>query len=143
MFGDPNQYEPVETNSKVHYDYLLSKTIKQMCSKTVTLQIHILKVVADMIKKTYNMLHTFLKIGRISTYFTPMEDYYKNICYLNSTRIRVNKECCDKFVENKEYTSVSFKYNDKKKFIIFVLECLLWLLRILRRWKYLILWSLT
>ena len=38
MFGDYNQCEPVEAGSQIHYEYLRSKTIQQMRSKTETLQ---------------------------------------------------------------------------------------------------------
>ena len=55
------------------------------------------------------MLGTFLKTGRISTYFEPIGRYNKNICYLNTTRKRVNTECCDRFVEHKIYETIDFK----------------------------------
>ena len=38
MFGDPNQCEPVEPGSQIHYDYLESKTIREMCPKVETLK---------------------------------------------------------------------------------------------------------
>ena len=38
MFGDYNQCEPVEAGSQIHYEYLRSKPIQQMRSKTETLQ---------------------------------------------------------------------------------------------------------
>lgn len=53
------------------------------------------------------MLDTFLKTGKISTYFKQIDKYNKNICYLSATRIRVNKECCDRF------SSIDFKYDGK------------------------------
>lgn len=59
------------------------------------------------------MLGTFLKTGRISTYFEPIGRYNKNICYLNTTRKRVNTECCDRFVENKIYETIDFKQDGK------------------------------
>ena len=31
MFGDPNQCEPVEGGSQINYNYLESKTVRQMC----------------------------------------------------------------------------------------------------------------
>ena len=30
MFGDPNQCEPIESGSQIHYNYLDSKTIREM-----------------------------------------------------------------------------------------------------------------
>ena len=38
MFGDPNQCEPVEGSSQIHYDYLNSKTVREMCPRIQTLQ---------------------------------------------------------------------------------------------------------
>lgn len=57
MFGDPNQCEPVESGSKIHYDYLYSKTIKQMCPKTKTLQY--IEETGRYDKKTHEILYTF------------------------------------------------------------------------------------
>ena len=34
---------------------------------------------------------------------------------MNSTRIRVNTECCDRFVKGKRYETIDFKYNGKKE----------------------------
>ena len=53
------------------------------------------------------MLDTFLETGKISTYFKPIDKYNKNICYLSATRIRVNKECCDRFTKNKKYETLT------------------------------------
>ena len=61
------------------------------------------------------MLHKFLKYGKISTYFEPINKYYKNICYLNSTRVKINTECCDRFTKDKNHVTVEFKYDNKKE----------------------------
>ena len=82
-----------------------------MCSKTETLEY--IEGSSRYDKKTHEMLAKFLKTGKISTFFTPINKYYRNICYLNTTRIKINKECCDRFVFDKEYKSVDFKYNGK------------------------------
>ena len=115
MFGDPNQCEPVEPGSQIHYNYLLSKSIQEMCPKTKTLEYIEKSCRYD--KTTHVMLSKFLKTGRISTYFEPIGKYYKNICYLNSTRAKVTYECCDRFIKenDKNYTVVDFKYNSKKE----------------------------
>ena len=34
---------------------------------------------------------------------------------MNSTRIKINTECCNQFTEGKQYTTVDFKYNNKKE----------------------------
>lgn len=120
MFGDPNQCEPVENGSQIHYDYLNSKTVREMCPRIETLQYIEKSCRYD--KQMRGMLKKFLKHGKVSTYFQPIDKkLYKNICYLNSTRIRVNTECCDRFIKennkenNKRYDTIDFKYNGKKK----------------------------
>ena len=61
------------------------------------------------------MLKTFLKHGKLSVYFEPInKKLYKNICYLNKTIIDVNTKCCDMFSKNKRYKTVDFKYDGKK-----------------------------
>ena len=114
MFGDPNQCEPVEGGSQIHYDYLNSKTVREMCPRIKTLQYIEKSCRYD--KQTHTMLDKFLKHGKVSAYFTPIDKtLYKNICYLNSTRIRVNTECCDRFVKGERYEMIDFKYNGKKE----------------------------
>ena len=125
MFGDPNQCEPVEAGkyttisyigyytSQIHYDYLGSNTVREMCPRIKTLQYIEKSCRYD--KQTHKMLDTFLKHGKVSAYFQPIEKLYKNICYLNSTRMRVNIECCDRFVKGKRYETIDFKYNGKKE----------------------------
>ena len=114
MFGDPNQCEPVEAGSQIHYDYLGSKTVREMCPRIETLQYIEKSCRYD--KQTHKMLDKFLKYGKVSAYFNPIDKtLYKNICYLNSTRIRVNTECCDRFVKGKRYETIDFKYNGKKE----------------------------
>jgi len=114
MFGDPNQCEPVEGGSQIHYNYLESKTVREMCPRIETLQYIEKSCRYD--KLTPEMLKTFLKHGKISTYFQPIDQkLYKNICYLNSTRIRVNAQCCDQFTKDKRYETVEFKYDNKKE----------------------------
>ena len=62
------------------------------------------------------MLKTFLIRGKISTYFQPIDKkLYKNICYLNLTRVKVNTECCNQFTKGKRYVTVDFKYENKKE----------------------------
>ena len=62
------------------------------------------------------MLTKFLKYNRVSNYFNSIDNtLYKNICYLNSTRIKINNICCENFIkENKlKYITIDFKYNSK------------------------------
>ena len=114
MFGDPNQCEPVEGGSQIHYNYLESKTVREMCPRIETLQYIEKSCRYD--KRTHEMLKTFLKHGKISTYFQPIDQkLYKNICYLNSTRIKVNTDCCNQFTKDKRYETVEFNYDNKKE----------------------------
>ena len=114
MFGDPNQCEPVENGSQVNYNYMESKTVNDMCPKIETLQYIEKSCRYD--KPTHEMLKTFLKHGKISIYFNPVNNQlYKNICYLNKTRIKVNTECCNRFTQGKMYVTVDFKYDNKKE----------------------------
>ena len=112
MFGDPNQCEPVEGGSQINYNYLYSKTIKQMCPKVRTLKY--IEESCRYDKQTHEILSKFLTYGKVSYYFPSIDQkYYKNICYLNETRIEVNTKCCDEYVEGKQYEIVKFKYNNK------------------------------
>ena len=110
MFGDPNQCDPVEGGSQIHYNYLDSITMEQVCPKRETLQY--IEELNRYDKHTQEILCKFLKHGKLSFHFPHVDrEYYKNICYLNKTRIEVNTACCDKFVEGKKYETVKFKYN--------------------------------
>ena len=113
MFGDPNKCEPVEAGSQIRNDYLDSETISQMCPKTKTLPY--IEDSCRYDKQTHEMLSKFLKHGKVSSYFSPIDVYYKNICYLNSTRIKINGQCCDIFTKDKKYVTVDFKYDNKKE----------------------------
>ena len=115
IFGDPNQCEPVEGGSSMNYNYLESEAICKMCSNIQTLEY--IESTCRCGKQTYKMLDKFLRYGKVSAYFQPIDKYYKNICYLNSTRIRVNTECCDRFIKemNKRQVAVEFTYDNKKE----------------------------
>ncbi|XP_068692468.1 uncharacterized protein [Montipora foliosa] len=114
MFGDPNQCSPVESGSQISYNYLRSKTVRQMCSEIVTLEY--IEDSCRYDKKTHMVLDEFLKNGKLVKNFSPInKNLFKNICYLNKTRIEVNTHCCNKFAEDKEYEEVVFKYNDKNE----------------------------
>ena len=114
MFADPNQCVPVEPGSQINYDYLTSEAINEMCGKVETLQY--IEKTCRYDKQTHNMLSTFLKHGKVSAHFQAIDKkLYKNICYLNSTRIKVNPECCNQFTKGKRYVTIDFKYDNKKE----------------------------
>ena len=114
MFGDPNRFEAVEGGSQIKYNYLESKTINEMCGKIETLKY--IESACRYDKETHLMLQKFLKHGKVSAYFQPInKKLYRNICYLNSTRIKVSTDCCDLFTKDKRYIEVDFKYDGKRE----------------------------
>ena len=113
MFGDPNQCEPVKGGSSINYNYLDSETINKMCGSVEKLEY--IEKPCRYDKQTHEILNKFLRYGKVSAYFKPINNkYYKNICYLNSTRLKVNTERFDRFIEekNKRPTTVNFTYNN-------------------------------
>ena len=114
MFGDPNQCDPVDEDSNLAHNYSESESVKQMCPGRRTLEYIAGSCRYD--KKTNKMLNTFLKHGKVSTHFEPNGLYYKNICFLNSTRKKVNEACCRVFTEGKTSEGVMFNYNNGKEY---------------------------
>ena len=116
MFGDPNQCEPVESGSAINDNYLESTVINEMCGNIEKLEY--IEKTCRYDKQTHDILNKSLRYGKVSAYFEPINnEFYKNICYLNSTRIKVNRECCDRFIEenNKRSCEVKFTYNNKRE----------------------------
>ena len=115
MFGDPNQCEPVEGGSSINYNYLDSEAIHKMCSGVERLEY--IESTCRYDKRTHEILDKFLRFGKVSAYFQPIDKYYMNICYLNSTRIRVNTECCDRCIKekNKRQVMVEFTYDNNQR----------------------------
>ena len=66
---------------------------------------------------THEILGKFLSYGKILVYFNPIDKCYKNICYLSTTRIKVNMDCCNRFIKenNKRQFIVDFTYDNKKE----------------------------
>ena len=105
MFGDPNQCKPVEGGSSINYNYLDSEAIHKMCGNVERLEY--IESTCRYDKQTHEILDKFLRFGKVSAYFQPIDKYYKNICYLNSKRIRVNTECCDRLIKEKNKRQVN------------------------------------
>ena len=44
------------------------------------------------------------------------DKFYKNICYLNSTRRKITHDCCERFIKefSKRFVPIEFKYDNKK-----------------------------
>lgn len=57
MFGDTNQYDPVEDGSQIRYDYMSSVTMKEMCPNRQYLEYT--KDSSRYDKKTYSILDKF------------------------------------------------------------------------------------
>ena len=108
MVGDPNQCSPVEGGSAVHHDYANSASVKEMCpQRTVT---SYREDSARYDAKTHAVLERFLRRGKLPRTFRPTTHLDRNICYLNRTRVRVNKECCEKAAKGNASYSVTFRY---------------------------------
>ena len=112
LFGADSQCE----ESHVHYKYNFSPSIKQMCPNTINLKYIESSCRYDK-KKTHDILQRFLKEGKLTKKnINPIDDsLYKNICYLNSTGIKINNDCCNRFTKDKKHMFVEFKYNNKKE----------------------------
>ena len=105
LFGDPNQCDAVDD---MRYDYLNSPGINQMCPNKIELKYVEKGNRYD--KKTHEMLENLLKENEINNYSFGDEKQYKNICYYNTTKDRVNKDCAIKFI--KEYGLPFYEIKD-------------------------------
>ena len=113
LYGDINQCDPVEGNSKLTYDYTKSPAILDMCCDVVELKY--IEKSAKYDKKTYSMLTNFLETAQLNLKLGDYTDSFVNMCYFNSTRIEVNKICSDAFCEGKQHIKVNFCYNGGKE----------------------------
>ena len=112
LYGDANQCDPVEGNSRLKYDYTKSPAILEMYPNIIELKYIEESTRYD--KKTYDMLSNFLATGRLNQKLANYMDTFVNICYFNSTRIEVNKMCSDAFCEGKNHLKINFSYNGCK-----------------------------
>lgn len=110
MSGDINQCEPINKNGWLQYDYFnVSISVSEMCPRRV--QMKFIEGTARYDKETKAILDNFLKYKILRHTFQPIGDYYKNICYTNKTRRGVTKDCCDRFVQEKDSHEVNFLYD--------------------------------
>ena len=93
------------------YDYTKSPAILDMCGKTI--EKTYIEESARYDNKTHDMLTHFLKTGQLKETLDGYVGSYVNICYLNSTRIEVNKMCADNFTKGKKHRNIGFVYNGK------------------------------
>ena len=115
MIGVPNQCEPFEGASQIHYNYLYSKKIKEMCLKIKYWVYQ--KYIQVRWENACHTEHIVLKKGKINCKFNPTGKFYRNICYLNDTGKKVTDVCCKRFIKenNKEAISSDFSYNNKRE----------------------------
>lgn len=100
MSGDINQCEPINNAKSRRHHYFESQSVYEMCPNRIEMKY--IKGSARYDIETRNMLGNFLTFKNIRKYF-------KNICWLNETRRKVTKDCCDRFVENKQSCEINFK----------------------------------
>ena len=109
MSGDDNQCEPINNIKLTRHNYFVSKSVSEMCPKKIEMKY--IEGSSRYDNNTRTMLNNFLKYKNLKyKRFQPIGQYYKNICWLNETRKRVTKDCCERFVQNKELYEINFKY---------------------------------
>ena len=111
MAGDVNQCEPINTVKSRRHNYFNSQSVYEMCPKRIEM-----KYIEGMARydiETRNMLGNFLRFKNIKHKFEAIGQYYKNICWLNETRKQVTKDCCDRYIKDKESYEINFKYESK------------------------------
>ena len=111
MSGDINQCEPINNIELRRHNYFESQSIHEMCPNRVEMKY--IEGSARYDIETRNMLGNFLTFKNIKHKFQPIGQYYKNICWLNDTRRQVTKDCCDKFVKDKQSIEINFKYKNQ------------------------------
>lgn len=65
--------------------------------------------------KTKDMLTKFLETGKVTAKFADRKPLYKNICYLNSTRQNVTRDCCERFTAGKTCYKIEFVYDGNEE----------------------------
>ena len=112
MSGDVNQCEPINNVKSRRHNYFTSKSVsEEMCPKHIEMEY--IEGSARYDQKTRCMLGNFLTYKNLQHKFQPFGKYYKNICWLNETRRKVTKECCDRFVGNWPAYEINFKYKSQ------------------------------
>ena len=65
--------------------------------------------------KTKDKLTKFPQTGKVSAKFADRKPLHKNICYLNSPRQKVTRDCCERFTADKPCYEVTFVYDGNKE----------------------------
>ena len=110
MSGDTNQCEPINNTKSIRHNYFDdSISVSEMCPRRRKLE-----YIEELARyETRLVLERFLKYKNIRHKFEPIGNYYKNICWLNETRQKVTEDCCNRFVQDKEYYDINFKYKSR------------------------------
>lgn len=124
MSEDFQQCEPINNIKSRRHNYFESQSVYEMCPNRVEMKCVEGSARYDI--ETRNMLGNFLTYENLKHKFQPIGQYYKNICWLNDTRCQVTKDCCDRFVKDKQSIEINFKYKNIKN----VLECQSFVLKI-------------
>lgn len=124
MSEDFQQCEPINNIKSRRHNYFESQSVYEMCPNRVEMKCVEGSARYDI--ETRNMLGNFLRYENLKHKFQPIGQYYKNICWLNDTRCQVTKDCCDRFVKDKQSIEINFKYKNIKN----VLECQSFVLKI-------------
>ena len=111
MSGDTNQCEPINRVKSIRHNYFTSKSVSEMCPEHIEMKY--IEGSARYDNETRVMLNNFLKYKNLKHKFQPIGNYMKNICWLNSTRQRVTKKCCDEFIGNWPAYEINFKYKSQ------------------------------
>ena len=112
MSGDTNQCEPINNTKSIRHNYFDdSISVSEMCPRRRKLEY--IEESARYDNETRLVLERVLKYKNIRHKFEPIGNYYKNICWLNETRQKVTEDCCNRFVQDKEYYDINFKYKSR------------------------------
>ena len=111
MSGDVNQCEPINNIKSRRHNYFESQSVYEMCPNHVEMKY--IEGTARYDEQTRCMIGNFLTFKNLKLKFQPIGQYYKNICWLNSTRKAVTKDCCDRFVKDKQSCEIKFKYKSR------------------------------
>ena len=111
MSGDDNQCETISNIKSRRHNYFVSKAVSEMCP--IRVEMKYIEGSARYDNNTRIMLNNCLKYKNLKHKFQPIGQYYKNICWLNETRRRVTKDCCDRYVKNNESYEINFKYKSQ------------------------------
>lgn len=116
LFGDNNQLSSIEDE----YDYTTSAGVKEMCPTRVELTYRAGCMRFD--DALLQLSQRFLTDGTLrNSDLRPIDEtLYRNICYTNKKRVKVNTVCCERFIKehpNEKVHEVEFYLFEKYRII--------------------------